>query len=131
METEVCAGPGETLNLYDAGLRAKSRVDAGFQNPYPSGFLIRAVANCHAYGLFRRALVKQLSNFANQLSIFPTATLPFVILFPGKKHAADVSHQQDRHENSRWKAVDSSADGCRNRGTGLRFGRTGFKRGRQ
>jgi hypothetical protein len=40
-------------------------------------------------------LLAQLSNFANQLSIFPTTTLPFVILSVEKKaHARNPSREQ-------------------------------------
>jgi len=44
-----------------------------------------AVADCHTRALFLDAFLTQLSNSRSQLSIFPTATLPFVILFPRKR----------------------------------------------
>src|SRR5437588_6491342 len=78
--------------------------------------------------LFNRALT-QLSNFVIQLSIFPTTTLPFVILSVEKKaHARNPSREQSFDQNRRWQALDPSSDGCRPGWAGLRFGRAGFKR---
>jgi hypothetical protein len=56
----------------------------------------RAAACCAATATFSTAeLLAQLSNFCNQLSIFPTTTLPFVILSLEKKaHASNSCSEQ-------------------------------------
>jgi hypothetical protein len=56
---------------------------------------VRAAAFARNTGTFKRELLMQLSNFGCQLSIFPTTTLPFVILSVEKKgHARNPCSEQ-------------------------------------
>jgi K+-sensing histidine kinase KdpD len=57
----------------------------------PPAFLSGAVAKCHTSCEFLTRSQTQLSNSRSQLSIFPTATRPFVIIFPREK-SMQVTH---------------------------------------
>src|SRR5438309_2190517 len=125
-----CAGPVEKLKSIRCGFASQMQSSCWILKPISRSLFHGDRAGCKQNPELLNFVLTPALEFLQPALDFSHNNPVFCHpIYREKRHAGNPSNQQDIDENSRWKAVDPSADGCRPGWIGLRFGRFGFKRG--